>query len=399
MKKKKLFVILSRVPWPLEKGDKLRAYHQLLALRKEFEIILCCINDSPLHPEAKAKLAEISNHVYIFPLKRSAVIWQLFSALFSNLPFQVAYFYNSGIHRQIRSLIKTHRPSHIYCQLIRTAEYAKHQHTYQKTLDYQDAFSKGMERRLNQGPWYLKWLYQMEAKRLTIYENLIFEYFENKTIISAQDRDYIMHNQRKQIRVVPNGVDVNFFCPRKNPKKYDLVFTGNMSYAPNIDSARFLVKQVMPLLWKLTPNATLLLAGANPHREVLQLAGKNVTVSGWMDDIREAYASAKIFVAPMQLGSGLQNKLLEAMAMEMPCVTSPLANNALGAKPGIEIEIAENAKSCAEVIWKLLSEPEKANELARHARRYIQENFDWGKASEVLLEVIEKSEAATSPLE
>jgi glycosyltransferase involved in cell wall biosynthesis len=125
---------------------------------------------------------------------------------------------------------------------------------------------------------------------------------------------------------VPNGVDTEYFKaeavkPEPAPQPpYSVVFTGNMSYAPNVDAARFLVEEVMPTVWKSFPDAKVLIAGADPRPSVRALANKGpkgcVTVSGRMDDIRDAYTSAAVFVAPMRIGSGMQNKLLEAMSMD-----------------------------------------------------------------------------------
>src|SRR5690606_30283802 len=182
-----------------------------------------------------------------------------------------------------------------------------------------------------------------------LFRSLMFDLFDHQAIISAQDRDLLYHPLRDQVAVVPNGVDTAYFSPQDTPKAHDLLFTGNMNYPPNIDSVLFLVHQVLPLVHAHRPGTTLLIAGVDPDQRVRDLATRNpaVTVSGWVKDIRSSYASARIFVAPMQIGTGLQNKLLEAMAMGMPCVTSDLANNAVGARPGEAILIGHEPEEYA----------------------------------------------------
>lgn len=394
----KILVILSRVPYPLEKGDKLRAYNQLKELKSRHEIILCCLSDSAVHPKAGEALRQISSQFHIFNLSKWRIAVNLFFGLFSRKPFQVHYFYQRRIHHKIKKIIESEDPDHIYCQLIRTAEYAKHEHNYAKTLDYQDAFSKGMERREQNSKWPIREIIAMERKRLIAYENIIFEYFELKTIISAEDRRFIYHPERKDIAVITNGIDLEFFNPRYTAeKKFDLVFTGNMSYPPNIETAEYIAKTVLPKLQESHPEITLLIAGSTPHKRVQNLAKiPGITVSGWIDDIRDAYASAKVFFAPMQLGTGLQNKLLEAMAMKIPCITSDLANRSLKAKSGYELMVGKSCEEYVRDILEMLSDPEKQKSIGKAGREFVKNRFSWEKS---VLELEKLMELKTMAME
>ena len=389
----KLAVLLSRVPYPLEKGDKLRAYHQLRELSARHEIHLICLGDTPeLSPEAHEKLLEICTDVHYFHLSKLGRYWQLFLAFFNGNPFQVAWFYRTTIRRKIERLCSTIQPDHIFCQLIRTTEFVRNLYHIPKTLDYQDAFSKGMERRMMRAGFFARLLFRSEMVRLQRYESLVFELFDEKCIITAQDRDYILHSRRREIAVVSNGVDTDFFHPaqRKEPRANQVVFTGNMAYAPNVVAARYLAKQVMPLVWKMQPEVELLLAGASPVPTVRALASERVTISGWLPDIRTAYAESAIFVAPMQMGTGLQNKLLEAMAMGMPCITFPLANKALGATPGEHLLIANNAEDTARCVLFLLENPGAADILGKNARQFVENQFNWTVTTAKLEDLFKK---------
>ncbi len=379
-------VIVSRVPYPLEKGDKLRAYHQIKHLSKKHDVILVALNDKKLHPLAKQKLNEICSSVHIFPIPFFSVIINVLLAFFKGKPLQVGYFFNSRIKNEINKIVENFKPDHIYCQLIRTAEYAK-DFEIPKTLDYQDALSKGVERRIHNAGFFKKMVFQSETTRLMKYEKEIFNFFDNKTIISEQDKNLIPHEDYKKITVVPNGVDTDFFKPFETEKKYDLIFSGNMQYPPNVDGAEFLVKKVLPLLLRKKPDFKLVLAGASPSPSVLSLASDNVIVTGWVEDIRPYYAESKIFIAPMQLGVGLQNKLLEAMAMQLPCITSELANNALKASPGKEILIGHSPEEYAKHIFTLLDSPKIASELALNGFSFVHNNYNWD-SNNLILETI-----------
>ncbi|HOF80908.1 MAG: glycosyltransferase [Bacteroidales bacterium] len=372
----KLLVILPRVPYPLEKGDKLRAYNQIRFLSKTNEITLCALNDTKLHPNAKSELKPYCKRLYILNISKWSIILNLFKALFKGIPFQVGYFYNRKAKQQIQQIINEVQPDHIYCQLIRVAEYVKNNST-PKTIDYQDVFSKGVERRIATSPFYLRPLLRMEYKRLLKYECNIFDIFNNKTIISAPDRDLIPHPERKKIHIIPNGVDTEFFKPMDVEKQFEIVFIGNMGYPPNVDAAEYLAKEILPQVKKRYPDARLLLAGATPTQRVKNLENESVVVTGWVDDIRQCYAQAKIFIAPMRIGTGLQNKLLEAMAMKIPCITSPLAFSALNAKKNEDILVGENVEEFSNLIVNLLNDNTLSAKLAEAGYQFVLKNYSW----------------------
>lgn len=374
----KIFVLLPRVPYPTEKGDKLRAFHQIKQLSRHHEIILCSLNDSAMHKDALHVLNKYVKAVHVISLDRFSILFNVVRALFTGKPMQVGYFYSKKAKKQIHKLIAGYKPDHIFCQLIRVADYVRDL-DIPKTIDYQDVFSKGIDRRISLAPFWMKPFLKIEYRRLQNYEKMVFESFDNKLIISEPDRDLIPHPDRNKIVVVANGVDTDFFTPLQREKRYDLVFTGNMGYPPNINSAEFLVNQILPRLLTRKHDLRLLLAGANPNLRVMVLKSGNVEVSGWVPDMRECYASAKIFIAPMQIGTGLQNKLLEAMAMQIPCITSPLAFQALKAEAGRDILVASTPDEYVNHVMTLLNDPVKAREIGNNGYRFVHENYSWEK--------------------
>jgi sugar transferase (PEP-CTERM/EpsH1 system associated) len=382
----KLLVLLSRVPYPLEKGDKLRAYHLISRLAKNHEVYLFCLSDTPTDPSHIAHLHQFCAHIEVVRIERWRILLKLFTAIFSRLPFQVAYFHHRKAQKRIDEAIRTFKPDHVFCQLVRTTEYVRNQHMLPKTLDYMDTLSKGMERRTENVVFYLRPLFRAETRRLIRYENLMFDLFDHAVIISAQDRDYIYHPYRNRMTVVPNGVDTAHFTPQRLDPHYDLLFTGNMNYPPNIDSVLFLVQKVLPIVRRSKPETSLLISGVDPSPAVRDLARTDarIEVTGWVRDIRSSYAAARIFVAPMQIGTGLQNKLLEAMAMRMPCITSTLANNAVGAVPGESILIGNTPEDYAAHILRLLDDPAGRERLAENGLTFVHEHFDWDRAADAL---------------
>lgn len=157
-----------------------------------------------------------------------------------------------------------------------------------------------------------------------------------------------------------------------------------MNYPPNIESVVYLVEKVLPVIWKKKPSVRLLISGASPSNEVLALQSEKVNVTGWVDDIRLSFARSKILVAPMQSSIGLQNKLLEAMAMKLPCITTSLSNNALKAIPDSQILVADSPEQFAIQIQLLLDRPEKAAQLAENGYQMVLDRFNWEQCCNLL---------------
>ena len=275
----------------------------------------------------------------------------------------------------------------LFGQLLRVAEYIRHEKT-PKTMDYQDVFSMGMKRRSEIASFYMRPFFNMEYKRLRRYEHDIFDDFDVKTIISKQDRDFIDHQNKDEILIVPNGVDQEYYTPQNQEKKYDIVFTGNMAYAPNVNAVEYLANHIMPLVWKHLPDARLYIAGATPDPRVKKVASENIIISGWLDDMRDAYAQSRIFIAPMRIGTGLQNKLLEAMSMRLPCITTSLANGSLHAEEGKEILVGNNEYELADHIVTLLTDKEKTESIAQNGYDFVHRVYDWGMATNIMEEAM-----------
>jgi sugar transferase (PEP-CTERM/EpsH1 system associated) len=373
----KILFLVSRVPFELDKGDKLRAFHQLKYLSRHHEVILFALSDEPVPAGAQAALAAICEEVIICPVSRTEALWNMTKGIPRSWPLQVAYFYNKKAQQQLDELVNRHQPNHIFCQLVRMAPYVRQYPHIPMTLDYMDAFSKGLERRMQTASIFRKPFFYLEYKRLLRYEARLFPLFQHKVIISEQDRFYIRHPQKYAITVVPNGVDAIHFSPVPTEKVFHLLFAGNLSYPPNIEACRYLVRKVLPLVLPHYPQLRVLLAGKTPAAAVTALAGDQVEIRVNLADMREAYSAARIFVAPLFLGSGLQNKILEAMAMGIPCITTGQVNKALGAKKGEQLLLAESAQGFAAHILYLLHHPQEASRMAAQAQVLVEKQYNW----------------------
>jgi glycosyltransferase involved in cell wall biosynthesis len=368
----------------LTKGDRLRAYYQIRELSKTHDVYLISTNENEPSQESIEKLKLYCKEIHVFKLSKIKILFSLFYTFFSTKPFQVAYFFQYSISQKISRLLREISPDHLFCQLIRGSEYVKNYHECPKTIDYMDAMSKGMERRYESSHVFYKLIFKIESKRLKEYERKIFDYFEYHLIISEQDKKFIFHPNFKNIQVIPNGIDESFFSPFLIEKENDVVFVGNLSYEPNIQATEYLYKHIH----KNLPTLKIQITGANPSKRVLKLQEDNFRVTGYVEDIRSAYSGGKIFVAPMFIGTGLQNKLLEAMAQGIPCITTSLANNALEAENKKEILLANSESEFITLISSILLDKNKYTEIQANARKYVYQNFSWSAINKELLEKI-----------
>lgn len=380
----KLLLLLSRFPYPLEKGDKLRAYHQIRVLSQKHELYLFALADQEVPSSSIEALAPYCKQIRVGRINACSKLGNSFLALLKGMPIQCGYFFNRKAKKQLMEFVREVKPDGIYAQLVRTVPYIQ-EISIEKTIDYQDVFSQGMWRRALRAPFWQKPFFRMEARRLQRYEAAVFDDFQHHTIITAVDRDLMPVKEKEKIMVVGNGVDFDQFQYKGEPKKYDLVFAGNMAYAPNVDAAEFIVKQILPQLLPQFPELRLVLCGANPSKKVQALRGPHVTVTGWVDSMAEYYAQSRIFIAPMRLGTGLQNKLLEAMATQLPCVTSQLAGKPLkGVVNQRDIIICKDAEEYVEAVRRLLTDVTCYQQLASNGYRYVKENYSWEAVTEAL---------------
>ena len=376
MKRKKIIIITSRFPFPLNKGDKLRAYYQIKHLALYHNIYLISLNtENIISKNDQQELEKYCKEVHIINIQLYMRIINVIKAFIKKEPLQVGYFYSKKAHKKIEHLIQQIKPDYYYAQLIRTSKYLS---MYSNNmLDYMDAFSKGVERRITKFPKLIQPIIQYEAKIIKQYETSIFKNFKKHSIITENDRQYIKHPKSKTIKIIPNGVDTNYFKPRKKPsKQYDIVFVGNMNYPPNIEAAIYICEKIKPIVDAKYQKCKILIGGTNPNSKIKSLQSDDITISGWVDDIRYIYSLGKIFVAPMFIGTGLQNKLLEAMAMGIPCITTKLANKALLANTS-QIMIANNEIEFANTCIDILKNPEKANKLKNEALNFVRKKYDW----------------------
>jgi glycosyltransferase involved in cell wall biosynthesis len=219
------------------------------------------------------------------------------------------------------------------------------------------------------------------------FETSMLQWFDTTTIISEHDKSNLASQPNTTI-VISNGVDLDYFQPQSITKTVDLLFLGNLSYQPNRAAVDFLIQHIMPALIKIRPTIKLNIAGAAMAEELKKYESSNIHLSGWHDDIRVAYASATLFVAPLFTGAGLQNKLLEAMSMKLPSITTSIVNASLHATENKEVIIANTTEEFVSKIIQLLDNPEQQIQLASQAYEFVSKKYGWDQSNQQLVDLL-----------
>jgi glycosyltransferase involved in cell wall biosynthesis len=222
-------------------------------------------------------------------------------------------------------------------------------------------------------------LLKAEANRVKIYETEIARWFDRVTMVSSLDREYLLSiNSDIPVSVVPMGVDLEYFQPNSVGDEPNLLFTGIMQYFPNADAVQYFHREIFPLVKRAVPKAKFYIVGNSPTKKVVKLASDDdVTVTGRVDDVRPYFDKSAVFVCPLRSGSGMQTKILEAMAMEVPVVTTSLGFEALEATSGREIIVADGAEKFAREVIRLLKDKELRQTITQNAREFVESRYGW----------------------
>jgi polysaccharide biosynthesis protein PslH len=381
--KPSLLIVLSRFPYPLEKGDKLRAYHQIKYLAKHFDIYLFCTNAAQVAAPHFDKVNRYCQAINIVTLSLPMAVWRIAKALFSNTALQYSFYNCNKARKALHAFTQQHKPQILYTQLARTAGLVQGLQL-PWVMDLQDAFSVNYTRSAAQGPWYKQWLYALEARRILKLEQYLLQHCQACTIISDTDNRYL----NNKCTVINNGVDADYFnkeaLAESINQKYDIVFVGNLGYQPNVLAAQYIAEQIVPLIIAQGYNIKVLIAGASPNAKVKQLANANISIQAWLPDIRLAYAQARVFVAPIFTGAGMQNKILEALCMQLPCIITPTVQAPFGEGILPFVHIADTPTQFAQAVITAL----KNTTPPTLARNYISSHYSWTSQANKLQQLL-----------
>jgi sugar transferase (PEP-CTERM/EpsH1 system associated) len=370
--------IAPRFPYPAIKGDSLRVYHQLRALSQEHQITLLTMTEAPVSPAEYEQVASLCERVEVVPLSRWRALWNLGVGMLSRQPMQVRYYRTRTFRRRLAALLAEERFDVIHATLIRMLPYVWQVADVPVVVDLIDSLSLNLEARRLQVGGLKRLAYEVEYRRVRKYERSVVGHFPALVVSSPADQQVLGGDN---ITVIPNGVDLERF-PFRGPAGRDaatLVFTGNMGYHPNEEAVAWFATEVWPLLRGSHPGLRFQVVGTNPSDRVRALAqsAPGIEVVGRVPDVAAYLNRAAVAVCPMRSGSGIQNKVLEAMSAGAPVVATAIANRGVQAAPGRDLLVADTAPAFATSVVRLLDNSATGAALAWAGRNFVEKNFRW----------------------
>ena len=391
---KKILYLTTRLPYPVIGGDKLRIYNILKQLKKiGYDITLVSL----VTEDDNLNLAKEHNEFYtrLIPVKFNKKVAYLnaIKAVFNDKPFIVEYFYSNAMQKVVDELLKEEQFDIVSGYMIRIAPYLE-KHTNQNVIiDIVDAVSMMYERRIQtiQSLWD-KFKIGIEFLKVKNYEKKCCKIFNLQTVISEIDKKYIEgFSSKSNIHIIPNGVDSDYYSPIESELRNEICFVGAMRTIANCEAVKYFATEIFPFIKKEIPDVKFKVIGANPRQDLIDnISGiDGIEITGKVDDVREYMKSCKLSVCPTKIAGGVQNKVLEAMSMGIPVVTTIEGSEGIGANENI-LSVAKSNEDYAQKVIELIKNEEKCRLTGQKSREFILQNFSWDKVSKILDNMIQE---------
>ena len=391
-----LLFLAHRIPYPPNKGDKLRSYHVLKHLAKRYRVhVGTFVDDSADWQHVDTVKAIGGGETLCLPLSPRMARLRSAVGLATSQALALPYYRDARMTRWVEDIVERRAIRRVVVFSSPMAQYVNDLEDVERLIDFVDVDSDKWNQYAKASGRAMAWIYRREAECLLAFER----YSASRAIASVFVTKPESALFRKlagdlisPVLTVENGVDAEFFSPehaalpdgwtrgRDDDANRSIVFTGAMDYKPNVDAAAWFSREVLPLIRHQLPDATFWIVGARPTAEVKSLARTDeIHVTGTVPEVRPYLAHAGVVVVPMRLARGIQNKALEAMAMGAATVVSATSALALNAVPGRDFQLADDADSFARAVVDLLNDRPARAKLGRAGRQAVLENYDWSR--------------------
>lgn len=386
--KEPLLFLSHRIPYPPNKGDKIRSYHILKHLSQRYRIFLGTFVDDAEDWQYLEGLEQYVEEHFCLPLNPLWSQVKGVTALALGKPISNPYYFDRKLQRWVDQVIERENPTKLFLYSSSMAQYvmdSKYQNR-RRVIDFVDVDSDKWRQYAEKKSGVMKWVYQREHRYLLEFERKAAAQFNASLFVSDHEaalfRQMAPESQEK-IGAVSNGVDLEYFSdtseletpyPNENPV---LVFTGAMDYWANADAVQWFCDEVFPLITRITESAEFYIVGINPSNQVLELGKRDgVTVTGRVEDIRPYIHFAKVAVAPLQIARGIQNKVLEAMANSTAVVATSAAMEGIAIPEDLQVLIQDTPEQFANKVVELLNTHETELVGAR-SRKVVEDSYSW----------------------
>lgn len=402
----RVLMLTHRLPYPPDRGDRIRSYHLLRTLNRHADVAIACTSDEPVWLQHHQLLATMAGRVAIYPVSSG---WSRLRGLAAQVRGRAATpacFYRYGLAEQIRQwheqtpfdAILTFCTGMIgYARALTGTAHAGARPFH--VLDLVDVDSLKWQAYARQTRPPVGWVYGIEARRLRRIEAGLEDRIDAVTVTTeAEAQTYREHvGGAVPLVAVSNGVDVGYFHPLPDSAAPQIVFVGVLNYKPNVDGIVWFCDHVMPALRRREPHARVAIVGRHPTQRVIGLGDRpGIEVVGSVPDVRDHLARAAVAIAPLQIARGVQNKVLEAMASARAVVCSPGAAAGIDAIEGEHMLVADTPDRWVEHLLSVLGDRALRTRLAGAARARVEQRYDWDRCLEPMVELIRKGTSAAA---
>jgi sugar transferase (PEP-CTERM/EpsH1 system associated) len=396
-----LLYLVHRLPYPPNKGDKVRSYHLLKHLASKHRVFLGTFIDDPDDAVHIDKLRSMCAALHVAPLHPVRARIGSLAGLLGGEALTLRYYRNAGLRRWVRQTVQHERIDASVVFSSSMAQYAEGL-KLPMLVDFVDVDSAKWTQYAGNHRWPMSWLYRREGTRLLAYERAVAQRSARAFFVTEKELALfrsLAPECTPMLESVSNGVDADYFAPDPAraspfaPGEVPVVFTGAMDYWPNIDAVTWFAQDMLPRLRERWPALRFHIVGRSPTVAVRALANEAVCVSGTVPDVRPYLQHAAVVVAPLRLARGVQNKILEAMAMGRPVVASQACGDAIAAHAGAEILAGVDADGFIRQIGILLCDPAHAAAIGRAGRQRVLRDHGWSVQLSALDRHLENSTA------
>ena len=381
-----ILYLVHRLPYPPNKGDKVRSYHLLKHLARRHRVFLGTFIDDPEDDAHVDTVGALCAELHVSRLHPRLARLRSLTALAFGEPLTLSYYRNHALSKWVRQISHTHN---IDAALIFSSAMTQYIEGFQRLptlIDFVDVDSAKWTQYAPRHRWPLSWLYRREGRLLLDYERRMAARSTRSFFVTENEKELFCRQApecRVRVEAMCNGVDANYFSPeasRPSPYRADeipVVFTGAMDYLPNIDAVAWFTAEVLPGILQRWPGVRFYIVGRSPAPGVLALASETVVVTGTVPDVRPYLQHAATVVAPLRIARGIQNKILEAMAMARPVIASAECADAVDAEKGTELLIAVDPAEYMAEMSRVLDAPGTAIAIGHAARQRVVERYSW----------------------
>lgn len=389
--------LTHRVPFPPDKGDRIRTFHLLRQLARWGTVDLLALADEPVTEATVQQLRQVAREVSIVPAGGAMRWLRAGTSLLTGSSASEGAFWSPTMAAAVEAACKRHHYRAVFASASSLGPYLDlpSVRACPAIVDLMDVDSQKWHDFVGHASWTKRWLYQWEAARVAALEARLARRAQAMLVVSQAEADILRRTlPEAPVEVIANGVDLDYFAPA-DPSGDGCVFVGAFDYFPNIDGAVWFCQEVWPRVRERRPQERLRLVGRNPSDAVRALAQvPGVEVLGSVPDVRPAVNASAVVLAPLRVARGIQNKVLEGLAMARPVLASPQALQGLPDR-SIPVQVAQSPQEWADSLVALLGNPARCRSLGQQGRAYVERHHAWEACLEPLARFIENSSLTT----